>query len=263
MNPRAKFGRLLLIPNTLDLGTFGDVKDGAVPPDLQHTLPLGALQAAAGLRHWVAENARSARALLKRVHAIVPLCVPLQEIDIRELPRPPKGGRHAAPKQDWDALLTPAFNGHDVGLVSEAGLPAVADPGSALVRQAHLHQIAVLPLSGPSSLMLALAASGLNGQSFAFVGYLPTDAPARAQKLRELERHSRLQQQTQLLIETPYRNAAVLAALLEGLSPTTWLSISVGLTLQGGWTRTLTIEAWRTQRLELPASVPAVFSFLA
>ena len=195
-------GRLLLIPNTLDLGTLAE---GAPPPDLQEVLPLGAVRAAAGLRHWVAENARSARALLKRVNAVVPLVVPLQEIEIRELPRPPKGGaRAAAPAIDWVALLAPALQGHDLGLVSEAGLPAIADPGAALVRAAHAQGIAVLPLSGPSSLMLALGASGLNGQSFAFVGYLPTDSAARTLRLRELEAHSRRQQQTQLLIETPY-----------------------------------------------------------
>ncbi len=254
-------GRLLLIPNTLDLGTLAE---GAPPPDLQEVLPLGAVRAAAGLRHWVAENARSARALLKRVHAVVPLVVPLQEIEIRELPRPPKGGaRAAAPAIDWVALLAPALQGHDLGLVSEAGLPAIADPGAALVRAAHAQGIAVLPLSGPSSLMLALGASGLNGQSFAFVGYLPTDSAARTLRLRELEAHSRRQQQTQLLIETPYRNAAVLAALLEVLAPQTWLSVSCGLTLTGGFTRTMSVAQWRQSPLDLPASVPAVFAFLA
>lgn len=259
-------GRLLLIPNTLDLGTW---RDGEPAPDLTDVLPLGALRAAAGLTHWVAENAKSARALLKRVHAVVPLAQPLQALDIRELPRSPKGAGKAGGGErnsaaDMAALLAPALAGHDLGLMSEAGLPAVADPGAALVRAAHAAGLQVAPISGPSSLVLAVAAGGLNGQSFAFVGYLPTDVAARSQRLRELEQHSRRWQQTQLVIETPYRNTALLEALLAGLQPQTWLSVSCGLTLAGGWTRTETVAGWRAKpgRM-LPADVPAVFSFLA
>lgn len=258
-------GRLWLVPNTLDLGT---VRDGQPMPDLQAVLPLGAIRVAAGLTHWVAENAKSARALLKRVDAVVPLAQPLQALSIRELPRPPKGrsdGRAGpgAAAPDWAGLLAPALAGHDLGLVSEAGLPAVADPGAELVRAAHAQGITVMPLSGPSSLILAVAASGLNGQSFAFVGYLPTDATSRVQRLRELEGHSRRWQQTQLLIETPYRNAAMAQALLGALHPDTWLSISVGLTLEGGSTRTRRVSGWRVAPPELPGDVPAVFAFLA
>jgi 16S rRNA (cytidine1402-2'-O)-methyltransferase len=262
-------GRLLLIPNTLDFGTW---RDGEPAPDITEVLPLGVLREAARLTHWVAENAKSARALLKRVHAVVPLAQPLQALHIRELPRPPKGGGKPAAAgggertvaADLTALLAPALAGHDIGLVSEAGLPAVADPGAALVRAAHAAGLVVVPLSGPSSIVLAVAASGLNGQSFAFVGYLPTDAAARTQRLRELEQHSKRWQQTQLMIETPYRNAALLDALLASLQPQTWLSVSCGLTLASGWTRTETIAAWRAQRERtLPADVPAVFAFLA
>ncbi|MFM2058900.1 MAG: hypothetical protein RLY71_3285 [Pseudomonadota bacterium] len=261
-------GRLLLIPNTLDLGTW---REGEAAPDLTEVLPMGALRAAARLTHWVAENAKSARSLLKRVHAVVPLGQPLQALDIRELPRPPKGGGKAAgggeravAPAELTALLAPALAGHDIGLISEAGLPAVADPGAALVRAAHAAGLTVVPLSGPSSLVLAVAASGLNGQSFAFVGYLPTEAAARSQRLRELEQHSRRWQQTQLIIETPYRNSTVLEALLAGLQPQTWLSVSCGLTLERGWTRTETVGAWRARRERaLPSAVPAVFAFLA
>ncbi|MBP8175151.1 MAG: SAM-dependent methyltransferase [Sphaerotilus natans] len=254
-------GRLWLVPNTLDLGTL---REGQPVPDLQQVLPLGAIRVAAGLSHWVAENARSARALLKRVDAVVPLAQPLQALSIRELPRPPKGRADPkAPAPDWAGLLAPALAGHDVGLVSEAGLPAVADPGAELVRVAHAQGITVMPLSGPSSLILAVAASGLNGQSFAFVGYLPTDAAERTRRLRDLEAHSRRWQQTQLLIETPYRNAAMAQALLAALSPQTWLSISCGLTLEGGSTRTLRVAQWRVSPPELPGDVPAVFAFLA
>jgi 16S rRNA (cytidine1402-2'-O)-methyltransferase len=254
-------GRLWLVPNTLDLGT---VRPGEASPDLQDVLPLGAIRVAAGLSHWVVENARSARALLKRVDAVVPLAQPLQSLAMVELPRPPKGraeGRAAAP--DWSGLLAPALSGHDIGLLSEAGLPAVADPGADVVRAAHALGLTVMPLAGPSSLILAVAASGLNGQSFAFVGYLPVEAAARTQRLRELEGHSRRWRQTQLLIETPYRNAAMAQALLSALQPDTWLSVACGLTLSGGSVRTQRVAQWRATPPMLPSDVPAVFAFLA
>lgn len=253
-------GRLLLVPNTLDLGCTANTD----APDLRQVLPQAALTAAAGLRFWVVENAKSTRAFLKRVDAVLPLAVPLQTLQITELPRPQKGAsKGGTPAIDWTALLQPALQGHDLGLLSEAGLPGVADPGAELVRAAHLAGLTVLPLSGPSSLSLALAASGLNGQSFAFVGYLPQDAATRAQRLRELELLSRRGRQTQLIIETPYRNPTLLAALLEHLRGDTQLSVSCGLTLDGGWTRTQDVSRWRSQVSELPTDVPAVFAFLA
>jgi 16S rRNA (cytidine1402-2'-O)-methyltransferase len=159
--------------------------------------------------------------------------------------------------------LAPARGGHDIGLISEAGLPAIADPGAMLVAAAHAQGIAVLPMSGPSSLLLALSASGLNGQSFAFVGYLPVDGAARSNRLRELEAQSRRLGQTQLMIETPYRNQTLLDALLAGLHAQTRLSVSCGLTLPGGWTYSGTIAQWRARAQSMPDKVPAVFSFLA
>ena len=157
----------------------------------------------------------------------------------------------------------PALDGHDLGLISDAGLPAVADPGAALVQAAHETGVTVLPLAGASSLLLALAASGLNGQSFAFVGYLPQDAAGRAARLKTLEATSRRAAQTQLLIETPYRNAAMLAALLEVLSAQTRISVACGLSLPDGWCRTDTVAAWRAKPLQMPDRKPAVFGFLA
>jgi 16S rRNA (cytidine1402-2'-O)-methyltransferase len=249
-------GTLWLVPAPLDLG--------ATEAPLQAVLPEAVLRRAAALAHWVVEDAKSARALLKRVGQIVPLAQPLQALQLVELPRPPKGApRGGAPAIDWRALLAPALQGHDLGLLSEAGLPAVADPGSALVAAAHEAGVPVQPLSGPSSLMLALAASGLNGQSFAFVGYLPQEAAARTSRIRELEVWSRQQGQTQLAIETPYRNAALWQALVEGLQPTTRLSVSAGLTLDGGFTRSAPVAAWRRQPLALPDRLPAVFAWLA
>jgi 16S rRNA (cytidine1402-2'-O)-methyltransferase len=249
------FGSLVLVPNTLDLG------DAPVPLDA--VLPLGVLRRAAALQHWAAEDARSARAFLKRVHEVVPLAQPLQAIDVRELPRARKGSREAVPASEWHMLLAPALAGQDIGLVSEAGLPAVADPGAALVAAAHAAGIPVLALPGPSALLLALAASGLNGQSFAFVGYLPQEPAARTARIRELEALSRRLGQTQILIETPYRNAALLAALLVALAPTTRLSLSWGLTLPSGWSRSDAVADWRSRPAQLPDRVPAVFLLLA
>jgi 16S rRNA (cytidine1402-2'-O)-methyltransferase len=253
-------GSLYLVPNALDLGA----KHG-VPP-LQHVLPLGVIEIAARLSHWVAENAKTTRAFLKRVDAIVPLAQPLQAIDIRELPRTPKGAHAAsasASPEDWAALLAPTQQGLDIGLISEAGLPAVADPGAALVAAAHRGGIRVVALPGPSSLLLALAASGLNGQSFAFVGYLPVDAKERGVRIRELEALSRRERQTQLMIETPYRNEALLSALLSHLASTTRLAVSCGLTLDNGFSRTDTVAGWNAATTPLPDDLPAVFSLLA
>ena len=250
-------GTLYLMPNTLDFGTA----DAAT--DLQEQLPLGVIRIAARLNHWVAENAKSTRAFLKRVHAVVPLAVPLQAQSITELPRPQKGALQAA-GTPLGPLLAPALSGgQDIGLISEAGLPAVADPGAALVQAAHGLGVRVVALPGASSLLLAVAASGFNGQSFAFVGYLPVESAERALRIRDLEALSRRQQQTQLMIETPYRNEALLAALLAHLQPGTRLSVSCGLTLSMGFSRTDTVSAWKAGPTLLPADVPAVFCLLA
>lgn len=256
INPTPQ-GKLLLMPNTLDFGC-----DPSTAPNIQYTLPHAVIEQAAGLTHWVAENAKTTRAFLKRVHEVVPLTQTLQNISIIELPRPPKGGHQALP-QDLTPLLSPALAGHNVGLISEAGLPAVADPGAALVQAAHAAGVRVEVLCGPSSLLLALAASGLQGQCFAFVGYLPVNDGHRSAKLRELEATSQRQQQTQLLIETPYRNTALWAALVSQLQPSTRLAVSCGLTLKQGFSMTRTVAQWRKQALELPNDIPAVFCFLA
>ena len=249
-------GALYLVPNTLDLGTGDDTTD------LREVLPLGVIRMAAGLGHWVAESAKSARTFLNRVNAVVPLALPLQSVSIVELPRPRKGSPQS-PAMPLEPLLGPALQGHAIGLISEAGLPAVADPGAALVQAAHELKIRVVALPGASSLLLALAVSGLNGQSFAFVGYLPVDPSERAARIREVEAVSRRQQQTQLMIETPYRNQVLLAALVSHLQPGTRLSVSCGLTLSTGLTRADAVAAWRTAPMTLPANVPAVFCLLA
>ena len=252
-------GALHLVPNALDAGA------PHAAADLREVLPMGVLRVAARLDHWVAENAKATRAFLKRVDAVVPLALPMQSITIVEMPRPQKGGGGDARQEPaaMARLLEPALGGRDLGLISDAGLPAVADPGARLVEAAHGLGLRVIAWPGASSLLLALAASGLHGQSFAFVGYLPTEAAARASRIKGLENLSRQHGQTQLMIETPYRNEALLGALLDHLQPTTRVSVSAGLTLPDSHTRTDTVAGWRARRDALPADVPAVFALLA
>lgn len=252
----ARNATLYLMPNALDFGT------AAASSPIDDVLPMSALRTAARLTHWVCENSKSTRAFLKRVDAVVPLSAPLQSLAIVELPRPRKGVETGA-AVDASPLLAPALAGHDIGLISEAGLPAVADPGAALVLAAHRAAVRVIALAGPSSLLLALAASGLNGQSFAFVGYLPVTGAERAARIRELEALSRRTGQTQVMIETPYRNQALLDALAAHLQPQTRLSVSCGLTLPDGFTRTQAVDRWNARPCRLPADVPAVFAILA
>ncbi|CAM3634363.1 SAM-dependent methyltransferase [Paracidovorax anthurii] len=251
-------GALYLVPAPLDFGC-----DAQAP--LEEALPAGTLQAAARLTHWVCENAKSTRAYLKRIDALHPLAAPLQGQQITELPREVhKKGDHAGMGQaahfDARSLLAPALVGHDMGLVSEAGMPAVADPGSSVVRAAHDLGLRVVPLVGPVSLLLALAASGLNGQGFAFNGYLPQDAAQRAQRIRELEAIALKQGQTQLFIETPYRNAALWQSLVQALQANTRLAIASGLTLAHARTSSRLVRQWRQQPEPPDNRTPAVFA---
>lgn len=249
-------GKLYLVPAPLDFGC-----DILTP--LSEVLPLGTLQIAAKLQHWVCENAKSTRAYLKRVDEICPLLQPLQAINIQELPREvhKKGDHPGSVGASFDAkpLLAAALLGFDVGLVSEAGMPAIADPGSSVVRAAHDLGVAVVPLVGPVSLMLALAASGLNGQNFAFVGYLPSDSILLAKRIKELELLALKTGQTQLFIETPYRNTALLQTLISQLQPNTRLALSCGLTLSNMQTQSNKVALWRQKSHTLPITLPAVF----
>lgn len=246
-------GRLLLVPAPLDFGC-----DQQAP--LENVLPQATLQAAASLQYWICENAKSTRAYLKRIDGLVPLRVPLQDQQLQELPRAVhKKGDHVV---EFDArpLLAPALAGHDIGLVSEAGMPAIADPGASVVRAAHALSLRVVPLVGPISLMLVLAASGLNGQDFAFVGYLPQDAANRAKRIRELEQAALSTGQTQLFIETPYRNAAMVQTLVQTLAPATRLAIGSGLTLPSAEVRCMAARQWRTTPFTASKHTPAVFA---
>ncbi|MEY3501939.1 MAG: hypothetical protein RL763_7 [Pseudomonadota bacterium] len=250
----ARLGTLYLMPAPLDFHCDTQVA-------LECVLPRHTLEVAAGLSHWVCENAKSARALLKRIDAHIPLVTALQAQTIVELPREVhKKGDHGTP---WDAkaFLQAAVLGQDMGLLSEAGMPAVADPGSSLVRAAHDLGLTVVPLVGPCSLLLALAASGLNGQSFAFVGYVAQDASQRSQQLASLERVALQTGQTQILIETPYRNAALMTALLASLKDSTRLAVCSGLTLAQMHIHSLRVTDWRQVRTTLDKHTPVVFAF--
>jgi len=246
-------GKLYLVPAPLDFGC-------ASQAPLADALPDATLRTAAGITHWICENAKSARAYLKRIDAVHALVAPLQEQQIVELPREvhKKGDHHGG--FDARPLLAAALQGRDVGLLSEAGMPAVADPGSSVARAAHDLGLTVVPLVGPVSLLLALAASGLNGQNFAFVGYLPQDAAERAERIRALESLALHGGQTQLFIETPYRNAALLQALVATLQTNTRLSVSWGLTLADGRTRSTDVKSWRKSPGGPDNSTPAVFA---
>jgi len=250
----ATTGRLLLVPTPLDFGcaTLAPIAD---------VLPTATLAAAAQTTHWITENAKSTRAFLKRVGEHQPLALPLQQQTITELPREVhKKGDHKAGGFDAKPLLKAALEGHDVALVSEAGMPAVADPGSSVVRAAHDLGLQVLPLVGPVSLLLTLAASGLNGQNFAFVGYLPQDAGERATRLKQLEALALKSGQTQIWIETPYRNPAMMGALLQSLQPSTRLAIASGLTLNSASIQSRSVAAWKKSPSGPDAQTPAVFA---
>ncbi|WP_341684836.1 SAM-dependent methyltransferase, partial [Limnohabitans sp.] len=189
------------------------------------------------------------------------LAAPLQAQTITELPREVhKKGDHKAGGFDAKPLLQAALQGHDVALVSEAGMPAVADPGSSVVRAAHDLGLQVLPLVGPVSLLLTLAASGLNGQNFAFVGYLPQDSSERTARLKQLETLAIKTGQTQMWIETPYRNPAMFSAALQALQPNTRLAIASGLTLDSANIQSHTIATWKKGAAGPDAQTPAVFA---
>jgi 16S rRNA (cytidine1402-2'-O)-methyltransferase len=234
MNP----GKLYLIPTPL-----GDNEPAEV-------LPQAVLDCACKLQCFVVEELRTARRCLSRYG----MRGHIDELELHVL------NEHTTPAE-VETMLS-LFDGRDVGLLSEAGLPAVADPGAALVALCHRHNIQVVPLTGPSSLMLALMASGLNGQSFAFRGYIPAKTEERRNAIKALEKQSRTLNQSQILIETPYRNDALLADLLQGLSPATRLCIAADLTLPTQYIRTDTIEGWR-KASPVVGKRPCVFILLA
>ena len=215
-------GRLFLIPSPL-----GD-------NDPAEVIPAGVLSMLPSISTYVVEAVRTAR----RDLSAAGLKGHVQDLEFHEL------NEHTTP-EEVEALMKLFDDGRDVGLITEAGLPAVADPGAQLVRLCHRHGVEVVPLSGPSSLMLALMASGLNGQSFAFLGYLPAKTEERRQALRSIEKHSSTARQTKIFIETPYRNDSLLADILSVCKADTEVCIAANITMPDAFIRTKTAGEWK------------------
>ena len=233
-------GRLFLVPAWLS----EDIAPASV-------VPAPVLARIHALDTFVVENAKSARRFLAECgHPL-----PIRDISMVEL-------NEHTPHAAVAAMLAPALAGRDLGLLSEAGVPAVADPGAKLVAEAHARGVTVVPMVGPSSILLALMASGLDGQRFRFVGYLPADTARRRPAIADLERQSARHTETQVFIETPYRNDALLADLIEACRPATRLAVAAELTGPREWIRMDRIEAWRA-RPEAIGKRPAVFLLLA
>lgn len=214
---------------------------GGSPAD---ALPASVVQTIKGISDFVVENAKSARAFLGSIG-----------MSVREL-------NIALVEENVTPLLQPLREGRSLGLLSEAGCPAIADPGAKLIEAAHAEGFRVVPLVGPSSIALALMASGLEGQRFAFCGYLPREPAARAKRIRELENRSRRERETEIFIETPYRNDALLGALLETCNPSTRVCVAVDLTCPSESIKTRTAAQWRRAKQPI-GKRPAVFLLLA
>ncbi|NER11046.1 16S rRNA (cytidine1402-2'-O)-methyltransferase [Muriicola jejuensis] len=233
-------GRLYLIPTTL-----GDTAPLEV-------LPISIKQAIEEIDHYIVENEKSARHFIKNIS-----------------PRKSQPALHIEQLNKFTepelipSFLEPCLKGFHVGVLSEAGSPAVADPGSEVVRLAHEKNIRVVPLVGPSSLILALMSSGLNGQNFCFHGYLPIENQERKKVLKAMEKESRQKNQTQLFIETPYRNDKLYEDLIKTLAPSTLLCIAAGITLNEEFIRTRTVEEWGKAEPPQLHKKPAIFLLLA
>jgi 16S rRNA (cytidine1402-2'-O)-methyltransferase len=255
----ATLGTLYLTPNTLG--------DDARAEQLPYVLPSETITFTAKLQHWIVEDVKTARAFLKAIHSISPLACSIQEMQMHEWRGAARNAKYGDSVKPPD-LLKPLLAGHDMGLMSEAGVPGVADPGAELVLAAHQLGAQVKPLVGPSSILLGLMASGLNGQRFAFQGYLLQDTHERLTKLKQLETESRKLQQTQIWIETPYRNTAMLMACMQALAPQTLLCLGVNLSLPSEMIVTLPIAEWRKRYPNEAACAalqnrPTVFLLLA
>jgi 16S rRNA (cytidine1402-2'-O)-methyltransferase len=232
-------GTLYLIPNVISEGTA----DSVLSPEVKQILP--------GIQHFLAEDVRTARRFLSSLK-VYPSVEPLQFSVLNKDTREAELGE----------MMRPLLKGANMGVISESGCPGVADPGALAVAYAHREAINVVPLVGPSSILLALMASGLNGQQFAFHGYLPVNAGDLSKMLKMLEKESASKNQTQIFIETPYRNNSLLQQLVIQLKRETRLTIAVDLTEESAFVRTKTIGEWALQRIELPKK-PAVFLFLS
>jgi 16S rRNA (cytidine1402-2'-O)-methyltransferase len=234
-----KKGVLYLVPSSI----AEETQQTVIPEHVRQALP--------GIRHFLAEDVRTARRFLSSLKLYASI-EPLQFEVLNKDTKP----------AELKALFQPLQEGQNLGVISESGCPGVADPGALAVKYAHEQGFQVAPLVGPSSLLLALMGSGLNGQRFTFHGYLPIDGKEAATTIKSLEKESHSRQQTQLFIETPYRNNTMLQNLLRNLHDDTLLCIAVDLTGKNESIKTLPVSKWKNQRPDLP-KVPAVFLFLA
>jgi len=232
-------GALYLIPNIIS----EDTQERVIPTQVKETLQ--------SIHHFLAEDIRTARRYLSSLN-IYPS---IEALHFQVLNKDTSA-------QSLGEFMQPIKEGHNMGVISESGCPGIADPGALAVQFAHQHTIQVVPLVGPSSILLALMASGLNGQQFAFHGYLPIDAKEAAKKIKDLERESKTKNQTQIFIETPYRNNAVFDHLLKNLSGSTQLTIALNLTGKDEFVQTQSVANWKQKKSTWPKS-PAVFLFLA
>ena len=231
-------GKIYLIPNTL-----GD-------SSVESVLPSQILHVASHIYHFIVENEKNARRFL------IKLGIPqkIDELTFYEL------NKHT-PRSSIHGFLKPALDGKPMGVISEAGVPGVADPGAEIIRMAHHYKLPVVPLVGPSSILLSLMASGLNGQNFAFNGYLPVKRPQRIQSIKKLEKKSAENKQTQLFIETPYRNNALIEDIFASCNPNTWLCIACDITLPTEYIVTRQIKDWKRNIPDLHKR-PAIFLIL-
>ena len=227
---------LYLIPVTL-----GDTPIKQVLPDYNHDIIVN-------IKHFIVENIRSARRFLKQVEK----AIDIDELTFYEL------NRHTDRKIIGE-YLQPLAQGQSVGIISEAGCPAIADPGADVVAIAQARGIKVVPLVGPSSIIMSLMGSGFNGQSFAFNGYLPVDVPGRIKALKKLENKVYNEDQTQIFIETPYRNTKMMETMLQSLRPTTKICIAAGITTPQEFIVTKTVEKWKKSKMPEFEKIPCVF----
>lgn len=222
------------------------ISDETAPWDV---LPAANKAVLDALDYFIVENTRTARRFLSKAG----VARPIETLEFREL------NEHTAAGREVEELIAPLLAGRSAGVISEAGVPGVADPGALAVEACHRRGIRIVPLVGPSSIILAMMASGLNGQSFAFNGYLPVKPPERAQAIRRLEKRAHAEGQSQLFIEAPYRNAKLMEQLLQVLAPATRLTLALDLTAPGEYVATRTVDEWRRERLPEMQKRPAIF----
>lgn len=232
-------GKLYLIPNVIADATHHAV----ITPQIYNALQ--------DIHHFLAEDIRNARRYLSNLK----IFDSIEALDFHILDKD-------TPRENLPTLFEPAFNGLNIGIISEAGCPGIADPGALGVKFAHENNIDVVPLVGPSSILLALMASGLNGQRFAFHGYLPIEANDCIKVIRDLELESKHKNQTQIFIETPYRNNHLKQLLFNTLKNETLLTIALDITGKGEKINTFPIKQWKTTKYDMPKA-PAVFLFLS